>query len=400
MSTQVHLPNTLIDRYEEDYIQAAMRGRLYDQFAVAASADKDVLEKASTVILNFLSDMKISEQTISQTGDVNPQTLSDATVSISGTSRTDAIYDSEKLLIQAYTPYAAARYEKIGLNMMETVDLLAQTEMLTGALIDRAAARASLDAGTAGHRLSDADLAKVESRLAALRVPNFIDGSDGAHGTPKWIALMGTECYYDLRSGGNLVTIANYQNSRILLNNELAQIGQFRIVVDAYAKKFLAAGAANGTAVDTTVATAAEALDKTVVVAADTNIAAGQRMLVGVTETADTHQAMNEFVEVVSISGTTVTIVGEGANGGLRFDHAVGAEFTNADSVYTVAYGGPMSMAKVYASSIGEYGQVVGPKLYGLADTFTSLAWKWYGGYGTISEAWKLRGEYSSSMDA
>ena len=67
MSTQVHLPNTVRARYEEDYIQSAMMERLYDQFAVPASTDKDKLQKNSEIVLNFLGDMDIETDTISQT---------------------------------------------------------------------------------------------------------------------------------------------------------------------------------------------------------------------------------------------------------------------------------------------------------------------------------------------
>ena len=400
MSTTSNLDNALRVRYEEEYIQAAESERLYDQFAYPASADPEKLQRNSSVVLNFIADMDISEQTISETTDITPQTLRDATVSITPTSRGDAIQDSEKLLITSYTPYAAERFRIIGRNMEQTVDELAKAAMLQGSLVDRAAARASLDAGTAAHRLALSDFAKVETRLADLKVPSFVNNANFQSGIPRWLALMGPAPYYDLRASGDVESIAIYQDSRILLNNELGQAGSFRIVVSPHAKAFYAAGAANGTAVDTTLASAAEALAKTVEVSADTNIAAGQRVLIGTTETANTFYPMNEIVEVLSISGTTVTIAGSGPNGGLMYDHAAGVEFTNADPVYTVAYGGPMSIAKVYASDIGEYGQVVGPKVSGLADQFVSLAWKWYGGYGRISESWLVRGEYSSSMDA
>ena len=171
MSILTNLPNAVRARYEEKYIQSAIMHRLYDQFAMPASTDKEKLQRNSSIVLNFLSDMKINANTISEVSDIVPQALKDATVSVSGTSRGDAIQDSEALLIQSYTPYAAERYEKVGKNMMLTVDQLAQETMLQGALVDRATARASLDAGTAGHRLSDADLAKVETRLDAKEEP-------------------------------------------------------------------------------------------------------------------------------------------------------------------------------------------------------------------------------------
>jgi len=401
MSTTTNLSNSRRARYLEEYLQSAVMHRLYDQFSYAVSADKEKLQRMSSIVLNFLSDMDIETTAISETVDITPQVLIDATVSITGTSRRGAIQDSEKLLLEAYTPYAAERFAKIGKNMMLSVDELAKAAMLQGALVSRAAARASLDAGTAGNRLADSDFAAVEARLAALRVPTFIDGTDFAAGTPRWMALMGVEPYYDLRSSGNIDNIAIYQDKRILLNNELGQLGQFRIVVSPFAKTFYGAGADNASSVDTTIATTAvEALATTVTVAANTNIAVGTRLAVGTEETANTFYPMNEYVEVTGIANDPIMdIVGQGPNGGFLYEHAIGESLRNADNVHTVAYGGPKSIAKVYASEVGEYGEVVGPTLSGLAEQFVSIAWKWYGGYDRISEAWLLRGEYASSMD-
>jgi len=84
-------------------------------------------------------------------------------------------------------------------------------------------------------------------------------------------------------------------------------------------------------------------------------------------------------VRVVSYATTaTVVIVGEGANGGLRFSHAAGALCQDDDSVHTILFGGPQSLVKVWAPQIGEFGDLVGPKTQGLADQWTSFAWKWF----------------------
>jgi hypothetical protein len=91
--------------------------------------------------------------------------------------------------------------------------------------------------------------------------------------------------------------------------------------------------------------------------------------------------------------------VGSGANGGLRFDHALTDTVMNDDSVYPVVYGGPGSLVKVYANEVGEFGQLVGPLEDGLAHQWQSLAWKFFGQYGRVAENYLLRGEYSSSLD-
>lgn len=285
--------------------------------------------------------------------------------------------------------------KRVGKNMMESIDLLAQAAATQGSLVERTVARAALDAGEATHRASDAQMSEVQSQLLSMKVPGFkFDGGE------VWPAIMHPYVFHDIREGGNVDSIGLYQDKGIHLNFELGQVGPFRLVVSPWAKVFLAAGVVNGTPVDTTLDGAVEALALEIEVAADTNIAAGQWLAIGTEETANTHHPKNERVKVASISGTTVTIVGSGANGGLRFDHATGVAVSNADSAFTIVYGGPSSLAKLYATEIGEYGQVVGPKRTGNLDQFITLGWKFYGGYGRIAENRLVRGEYSVSYDA
>jgi hypothetical protein len=219
-------------------------------------------------------------------------------------------------------------------------------------------------------------------------------------GGEAWAAIMHPYAFHDIREGGNVDSIGLYQDLGIHLNFELGQIGPFRLIVSPWAKVFYGAGADNASAVATTLAAAESGLDKTIAVAADTNIVAGQWLTIGTEETANTHYPTNERVKVASISGTTVTIIGEGPNGGLRFDHALGEAVRNADSVYSIVFGGPASLAKLYATEIGEYGQVVGPKRTGVLDQFVTLGWKFHGGYGRIAENRLVRGEYSVSAEA
>ena len=109
----------------------------------------------------------------------------------------------------------------------------------------------------------------------------------------------------------------------------------------------------------------------------------------------------NERVRYVSDTTKVMTFVGEGANGGFRFDHTGGTTtLTNADSAYSVVFGGPQSLVKVFSPSIGEFGQIVGPKRDGVLDQFYTLGWKFYGGYGRIRENGLLRGEFSVSAEA
>jgi hypothetical protein len=158
---------------------------------------------------------------------------------------------------------------------------------------------------------------------------------------------------------------------------------------------FGAAGADNADAIATTLVSAVSALDHTLNVATTThlNSSMNQWWTIGTEETDSTHYPKNERVYAVSYSGSIVSIIGEAGNSGFRFDHDAGAGVRNADSVYTIVFGGPKSLAKVYQPSVGEFGMPVGPKKDGILDQFWTLGWKFYGQYGIISQNRILRAE-------
>lgn len=400
VQTTSNLTNSIRTQYAAAYLEAAYGQRLYEQLCMPVpNLSMDEAIKGSTVQFQFLSGMTPATTAISQTADITPQILRDATVSITPTSRADALQWSEGLDIQVFTPYAAERMKKLGENMLESIELLAMEQAVTGSWVERAAARASLDAGTAGHRATDAIFRKYQAMMATLKVPSY-PGFDGTG--QSWAAIMHPFVFHDISESGNVDSIGIYLDKGIHLNWEMGKIGPFRLVVSAYAKVFGGAGIDNGTNVATTLSVAENALDKTIVTAADVsaNITAGLLWTIGTEETGATIYPTNERVKVLSAATTTLTINGEGENGGLRFDHAAGTAVRNADSVYTVVFGGPGSIVKEYAPSVGEFGQVVGPKLSGLVNQFASVGWKWYGGYGRLRENSLLRFECSTSYEA
>lgn len=399
IQTTSNLSNAVTTRYTTKYQDGVESLRLYDQYALPVGAPQFELETrrgmGSTYTFNFLSQMTPGTTAISETADIAPQILRDATATITPTSRGEAMKWSQLIDIEAYTDYVAKRYEILGQNMMESVDNLAKAAALQGSLVVRAAARASLDAGTTTHNLSESAMWSAVSMAESLKLPTFITSS----GRKMLMATMHSDAYYDLFHSGNVVSVAIYQNKDILFNGELGEIANCKLIVSPFAKVFGAAGAANATNANYTTSASALALDKTVSVTTGTNNTAGRLLLIGTIETANTHYDDNERVKVVS-GTTTATIVGQGANGGLKYDHDAGVSFDNHDHVYPVVFGSPGSLVKVFAQEVGEYGEVVGPLKDGLAEQWTSLAWKWFGGYGRMAENYILRGEYSSSLDA
>lgn len=402
--TTSNLTNSITNIYKGKYLQGAKAVRLYDQFATpyteigADGKTMDQLMQGTAVYVPFLSDMTPGTSAISQTTDVTPQTLTDALASVTHTSRGEALQWSQQLTIEAYTDYTASAYEKVGMNAMETIESLAIEAALAGSWVERAAARASLDAGTAAHRASDAIFRKYDAMLQMLRAPGY----EMEDGSTVWSAAMHPFVFHDISESGNVEAIGNLAQPGIHLNWELGQIGRFRLLSSPYAKVFGAAGADNGTNVATTLNGDVNALATSFVTAADvaSSVAAGLFWWVGTEETGSTFYHTNEPVKPLSASTTTITVLGTGPNGGLRFTHAAGSAVRNADSVYTILFGGPQSLTKVFATDVGEYGMTVGPKQTGLLDQFNSLGWKFYGGYGRISEHRLLRYECSTSYEA
>ena len=387
-------------RYALRYQRGAEERRLYDQFAghVLKNSQYNLESRkgmGTTYTFAFASRMSTGVTAISETNDVVPQIIRDASATFSTTSRGEVMQWTELLDLQSFMDEVAQRSEVLGINAMESIEALAITAAFGGSLVSRGAARASLDAGTAGHLFTEAAIWKAMSVLADIKAPMLIDGA-----SRDWMAAIHTDGNYDLSHSGNLVNAALYQDKNILLNGEVGRVSNVRIIASPFAKILMGAGIDNASAVATTLNDAsALALDTTVVVASATNISAGRGLKIGTEETSTTFYPMNEIVSYVS-GTTTVTFVGAGSNGGFRYDHANGEAVNNNDNVYPVLYGSPDSLVKAYASDVGEFGSMVGPRPVGSLDQWTEQGWKFYGGYGRVAENRLIRGEYASSLDS
>ena len=385
-------------RYLNDYEQAAEMARLYDQLAYPVGQDMSRLARGSSVTIPFISDMQPGTSAISETVDITPQVLEDTSTTLTPTSRAEALQASELLLMQVYTDYGQERFRAVGKNAMETIDNLAKDAACKGELVIRETARSGLAAGSTGHRADDGLFTEASTLMNTLKCPGF-----PVKGGAAWAAIMHPAAYHDIREDGNVVSIGQYQMADIILNFELGAIGPFRLVVSPWAKVFGGAGenSAADSIVATTIACQADAL------ATSITVTSGEHMdgkalyyTIGTEETGSTHYPKNEIVRYVSHVALVATIVGEGANGGLRFTHPALTPWRSASNVYTIVMGGPRSLAKVYQPSVGPFGTVVGPKLDGIVDQFVTLGWKFYGQYGIIAQNRILRSEVASSVQA
>lgn len=382
IQTTSNLTNSLRAKYINDYMAGADQVRLYDQFASPPDgiSMEDAI-KSSAVYIPVLGDMTPGTTAISETVDITPQTLLDTNVNVTWTSLSEGLMASEKLLIEAYTPYGAQMFTKLGQNQMESVDLQARNAACAGDWVERAAAaatRATLNGSTSTHKMDDGDFLDMWALLQDRKVPGWwIDGN------VNWICLTHPFVFADILEGGNIDTFKNYgTDSALVFNYEAGRmkVGPFRVISHADAKVFVGAGADRGTdTMSTTLSTASSALDLTITVASSAYASAGKFInVIDTVETGSTHVGTNERVKYSSVSSSVITFTGgRAANGGLRFGHAASIAVNNDYSVYTAIFGGPQSLVKLWAPSTGEYGEVVGPKKQGTADQWTTLAWKW-----------------------
>jgi N4-gp56 family major capsid protein len=399
------LTNSIRARYQNAYDMQIFAQRVYDMLADPVGDDMSKFIAGSSVVIPYLSKMNIGTSAINEYTDVTPQALRDATATVTPTSRGEALQQSELLQIQNYAEnFEAETLRIVAENATESIDLLAQAQALQGGLIFRAAARASLDAGTATHRLTELEFTKASNALYEFKVPMWMpSGNDdlasgGRNGS--WFAIVHPDAYYDLRAGGNVVTVGEQQRAEIIMDSALGALDKFQIIVPPWGKVFGGAGADNGTAVATTLSAAENKLDKVIAVASASNITVGRYLTIGTEETGDTHYETNERVKVISVSGTDITIAGAGSNGGLRFDHASGVAVRNADSVYPTVFGGPGSLKKWWDPGTGEFGKLLMKEKQGLLEQWISYAWKFYGAYARPVENRIVRAENSSSLDA
>jgi len=320
------LPQSLRVQFLNNYASGGKRARLYDMFAApidslsaaagAAQAMAD-LKKGGTVRVTFISDMEISTTSLSEVQDIVPQTLEDQTQDVTVDFYGDGMQVSQKALIERFTDYGVRMARAVGLNMMESVDFHAAQAGLIGSLVFRPGnvARAALNAGT--HDITHEQFMYAAARLSQFNTP----GWEGPNRPTNWAALTNHFVVGDLARTTPLINVAQYQDRDVILNNEVGKVQSFKVLANGRAKIFHGAGLANGNDLDTTLTTAATALDKTLSFT-DAQTTVGQWVNIGTIETGNTFQPLNERAKVVGYTAGTCTVVGESENGGIRFDHA------------------------------------------------------------------------------
>jgi hypothetical protein len=368
-----------VTRYETKYRKSAMRQRTYDQYA---TRHKDTFEpRGGTIQLAWATPLVPRPTTAlgSETTDFEPQTFRDVSTTMTLVYIADGLknHDLAKLKSSLNMDYP----DIVGQLMGETIDALARRAATEGSVVvygdGSVSARSSLDLGTSGHRLTADNFAFANALLGHW-----------AHGDDSLFCTVDDFTYMDLlfSSGNKLIERAIYTESAggVIYNFEAAKLAGIRIVRSPWAKAFYGAGAANASVVNTTLAsssTANKAGSRTIEVAANTNIVAGQWLTIGAIQTgaeSDETIITEPVLVATTPSSTTVSVIGLGPGGGLRFDHAVGATVKNPDTAHCAVFGSKESLIVAYGE-FGRYGKSVEPFQDGNAKQWTTYSAKFFG---------------------
>lgn len=335
--------------------------------------------------------------------DVAPQQMRGSEVIVTLSEYGNCIEVTKFLVATAYADvYKQAAYIN-GYNLAESYDYIARAVFGQGSRVwfqNKHTARNQFAGTTVTADQMTIRFIELLSLVAArsAKMPLYEDGAVATALHPF--------VFYDLmqdQTNGGLRTMSQYSHPELLFNGELAYWGGLRMIVTANAKGFWGAGAAQTTAVTTTLATAANPGDTTITVASATGITIGSWLAIqDATEPGNTWSDSNELFMVTGIAGAVITGFaldpGPGDAAGLRFAHAVGAAVTNNNSVFPIPVFGPNSVTKAASDWTGPYGETVVTGPFDRLGRFLTFGWYGIEGYARTRNAWLFRGEVGSSQ--
>jgi hypothetical protein len=388
-----------LTKYEAKYTLGAVSQKTYDQFATPVG--KTFEPQGSTVQRAWLQKAQPRPTTAvaNENMDFEPQTLRDSSNTMTLAYLSDGLKAHQLAFLKSSLLTPASLSKAVGELAMETIDAKARRAATEGNLVGyggstQGLTRVTLDLGTAAHRMI------IDNFTIARAILGSWLKDDGL------FVVMDNFQYSDLMiTASGVVTnsmVYTEKGLEKLYNYELGELLGIRIIVSPHAKAFYGAGVANAAPVATTIATSTTANiagSRTIEVAANTNMAVGMWLTVGTVQTAaetdDT--AISEIVRVATVGATTITIVGAGAGGGLKYDHAVGAAVANGDTAHCAIFGNKQSLDVAF-EGFGRYGKLVPPFEDGNAKQWTTASFNYYGGYAVLDQSGLFRAETSASL--
>jgi N4-gp56 family major capsid protein len=388
--------------YDADFYIQGQSVLYWDQFA---DLKGPIMNGQRGISQNFpiIESLQPNPVVLDELIDVAPQQLRGSEVVVTLSEYGNCIEVTKFLVATAYADvYKQAAYIN-GYNLAESYDYIARAVFGQGSrvwMINKHTARNQIAGTTQSNDVLNVRFIELLSLVAArsAKMPLYEDGAVATAIHPF--------VFYDLMqdtTNGGLRTMSQYSHPELLFNGELAYWSGLRMVVTANAKGFWGAGAPQTTAVATTLATAGNPGDTTLVLASGTGVVVGSWLAIqDAAEPGNTWSDSNELFMVTGVAGANVTGFaldpGPGDAAGLRFAHAVGTAVTNANSVFPIPVFGPNSVTKAASDWTGPYGETVVTGPFDRLGRFLTFGWYGIEGYARTRNAWLFRGEVGSSQ--
>ncbi len=411
VSGTVQLSNEVKALYDAQYMLTGQSLLYWDPLANLRKVMNGV--RGSTYEFPIGESLQPTATALSELNDVTPQAMNASSSVTTLQEWGGAVQLSNFLAATSYVDvYEQAAYMN-GYSMAESIDNVVRAVAGQGSRQffqnGRTARSAFTGPTTAADRMTASFL--EQSTIWAARTTKIPPYEDGTY-----CAVMHPAVHYDLLQTASDVRAMSIRVApELLFNGELSYWAGLRIVVPANAKAFWGAGAANASAVNTTLATAANPGDgigtspySTLKVAANTNMVVGGYLtILDAAETGNTWTDTNElfYPTVVGTGGAGGTGIsgwaldsGPGDNGGIRYAHASGTTVTNNYAVFPTVILGPNSLVKAASDLTGPYGMTVVTGPFDNLGRFPVVGWYLIAGWSRTKNGWLMRLETGSSI--
>jgi N4-gp56 family major capsid protein len=372
------LDNAAVVKYQQEYLRYASEDRVWSQFVNWASIARG--GGGTTFDWPILEPMKVNRTPLVSTQAITAVQLADSNVTLTPYEYGNKVTRSSVLEFQTRGDVRSEIAQVVGENQKNTVEMVCRAGILANTWVYRPndnIARTGLD--TTSDKITWAYLTQLVSLARAQGIRPFKGDS--------YAAIVPHELEPDILTMAEVKDVM-YRKPEIMFNGEFAQAANIHFISSRYGKIYLSGGATAQAATTLNGAVSAGATSITVTDA--TGLAAGNWIVVGALETADTEQ-----VQITAVNGSDLTILGRGnaaGNFGLMYAHANGAAVLEAANVAAIPIVGANSLKGIYAGETGLYGRA----FVGFADQvekrLLDFGWVWYGGIGIVQK-FIIRGE-------
>ena len=368
----------LLQKLQDEYIYYALKDEIWGQFANWKSCPLDGGGASAyrQVIVNRMED---ATDSLSETSDVTPVTLSDTSFDITPALKGNAAALTLQVRYQTHPDAYAGAGKIVGLNRASSIDKIIRTGVLGASLILRPndnALRTGLD--VTSDKISYDFISELISHSRSHGFEPFEKDT--------YVTVVPSAVIRDIKNSITLWQDVNKYRTDMkeLFTGEVGMLGGVRFIESPRGKLYLSGGTVAQTA--TTLAADAAAGATTLTVASATGLAAGNYISVGTLE-----GSVHEQVQITTITDTVIlTIRGDGNTGtnfGLKYAHASGAAVTEAANVAAIPIFGAGAIHGRYGEAEGRAGQLIVKENEGILEQFTYFGWRAYLGVGLYQKS-------------